>query len=163
MKLKSSLSVVFIFIVFTAFSQNRNHSLNKIITQYFLLLNKHDTVAVSKMYSDTAILQSPNWEGNKKGQQGAREVYSRYFISSPDLKFTITHLVITGHTAIVEYTSEGTMVHPEDDDAKYMNGKHYRLMNITRFEIKENKIVAAISYFDQVAFLRQVGFFNQRK
>ncbi|HEX3023856.1 MAG TPA: nuclear transport factor 2 family protein [Chitinophagaceae bacterium] len=160
MKLKFAFTLTFNLLAIIAFNQDKN--LNKIIDQYFLFLNKHDTVAVSKLYADDATLRSPNWEGNKKGQAGAREIFSRYFISSPDLKYTITHTVFTGNTAIVEYTSDGTIIHTEDDDAKYMNGRHYVLNNITRFEIKENKIVESVSYFDQVAFLRQVGFFEQR-
>ena len=163
MKFKIVFVINFVLLLTVGFSQNKNQSLQKIIEQHFSLLNQHDTLALSELYADTAKLQSPNWEGNKIGQAGVREVYSRYFISSPDLKYTIMHIVFTVNTAIVEYTSEGTMVHTEDDASKYMHGKRYKLKNSTRFEIKEGKIVESVSYFDQVAFLRQVGFFEQKR
>jgi len=43
----------------------------------------------------------------------------------------------------------------------YMRGKKYSLQNCTRMSIMNGKITWQVSYFDQVAFLKQVGFFEQ--
>ncbi len=141
---------------------DKKNSLQDIITAHFEAMNRHDTIAISKFYSDSATLESPNWEGTKKGPAEAREVYSRYFISSPDLKYTISHILSTENEIVVEYESHGTMMHLEDGGPAYMLGKTYTLKNSTRFEIKDGKIMKSVSYFDQVAFLRQVGFFEQK-
>jgi len=38
---------------------------------------------------------------------------------------------------------------------------YYSVKSCTVLEIRNGKIIADISYFDQVAFLRQVGFFDK--
>jgi steroid delta-isomerase-like uncharacterized protein len=124
-------------------------------------LNRHDTDAIAKMYSDDAQLESPNWQGVKTGSAGAIEVYGRYFISTPDLQQKITHLITTDSNIVIEYVSSGTLLHPEKSTPEYMRGKKYTLQNCTRLDVINGKIVRQMNYFDQVAFLRQVGFFDQ--
>src|SRR6266700_3931130 len=58
-------------------------------------LNRHDTDAIAKMYSDDAQLESPNWQGVKTGSAGAMDVYGRYFEPTPDLEQKMTHLITT--------------------------------------------------------------------
>jgi hypothetical protein len=41
-----------------------------------------------------------------------------------------------------------------------MRGKKYTLQGCAVFVLKDNKIVKETDYFDQVAFLRQAGFFD---
>jgi len=89
-------------------------------------------------------------------------VYGRHFTSSPDLKYIITHIFIDGNTAVVEYTSNGTITKLEPAVPEYMRGRRYALKNITRFTIKNRKIAQSITYFDQLSFLRQAGFFEQK-
>jgi ketosteroid isomerase-like protein len=43
-----------------------------------------------------------------------------------------------------------------------MKGKKYTINYCAIFTIKNGKIVKETDYFDQVAFLRQVGFFDQK-
>ena len=124
------------------------------------LLNKHDTVAISNMYSDSARIESPNWEGVVAGPAGIKTVYARYFSGTPDLHHTITHLLANDSSLVIEYQSSGTFLHPEQGTPAYMQGKRYSLQNCTRMIIHEGKIIGQKNYFDQVAFLRQVGFFD---
>jgi steroid delta-isomerase-like uncharacterized protein len=125
-------------------------------------LNSHDTVSLEKLYDKDCELLSPNWEGVKTGSAAAREVYSRYFSSTPDLQHTLTHLVVTDSVIFVEYISSGTFSNPEKNTPAYMRGKKYSLQNCTRLDVRNGKITRQVNYFDQVAFLRQVGFFNQK-
>jgi len=124
-------------------------------------MNKHDSVAIASYFADSARLESPNWEGQEKGKQGVTTVYSRYFKGTPDLQFSISNIVSSNNTVVVEYTFGGKFSNPEAGTPEYMRNKTYMLKASTRYNFKNNKIIFATTYFDQVAFLRQVGFFDQ--
>ena len=62
---------------------------------------------------------------------------------------------------MVEYPSAGTMQKPEAGEPSCMNGKAYTLRNGAVFGVENGKITAESTYFDQLAFLRQVGYFDQ--
>ena len=132
------------------------------VNALFGAINKHDSLAVAVFFTDSATLESPNWEGVQKGKQAVVTIYSRYFKGTPDLQFKITNIIATDTAVVVEYTFEGQFSNPEGSSPAYMKDKKYSLKGSTRYNIANNKITAAISYFDQVAFLRQMGFFDQK-
>ncbi len=132
-----------------------------LVTARFEQMNRHDTNAVAALFADTAKISSPNWEGVKTGPAGAREVYRRYFTSSPDIRYTITRITVSDSAAVVEYTCTATLSQPENGTPDYMRGKKYTLLQCTRMNIHDGKITSEATYFDQVSFLRQVGFFEQ--
>jgi len=134
---------------------------SKTIDDHFKALMAHDVKAIAAGYSDSAKVYSPNWEGAKTGQAGVTEVYSRYFSSTPDLTYKVTNVINAGDNVIVEYTSGGTLSNPEGATPAYMKDKKYMINYCAIFTIKNNKIIKETDYFDQVAFLRQVGFFDQ--
>jgi len=133
-----------------------------VVKALFAAINNHDSIAVSTFFADSAILESPNWEGVQKGKPAAITIYNRYFKGTPDLAYTITHLIATDTAVVVEYTFAGKFSNPEGSSPAYMKDKHYSLKGCTLFNVAHHKITAAVSYFDQVAFLRQVGFFGQQ-
>ena len=124
-------------------------------------LNRHDTAALVLLYADSARIISPNWEGVRTGREAVKDVYGRYFAGTPDLEHLLTHLITTDTALVIEYISRGTFLHPEPGTPDYMKGKKYELQNCTRLTIRKGKILMQVNYFDQVAFLRQVGFFDQ--
>ncbi len=128
----------------------------------FAAINKHDSIAVAAFFGDSATLESPNWEGVQKGRPAVVTIYHRYFTGTPDLAYYITNIVATDTAVVVEYTFAGKFSNPEAGSPPYMKDKQYSLKGSTRFNMAHHKITAAVSYFDQVAFLRQVGFFEQR-
>jgi len=132
-----------------------------VINAHFEAMVKHDLKAIASGYADTAKVYSPNWEGPKIGSAGLTEVYKRYFSSTPDLSYKINHIITAGNEVIVEYTQSGTLSNPESGTPDYMKGKKYTLNCCAVFTLKNNQIVSETNYFDQVAFLRQVGFFDQ--
>ncbi len=138
-----------------------HHSLQKLVQQYFALCNLHDSVAAAAMFANHAELYSPNWSGAEIGQKGATAVLHRYFVSTPNLQFHITHTIYSNNEAVVEYTATGTLLHGEAGTPAYMIGKQYILKEITRFTFADNLIISSVTYFDQVSFLKQVGFFDQ--
>ena len=145
-----------------ACSDSRIPNQKKIGQDWISALNRHDTAALEKFYDDSVSIESPNWEGKKKGIAEVKSIYGRYFTSTPDLKQEITQVTATDSALVLEYTSHGTLEKLEKNIPDYMQGKSYTLQNCTRMIIKNGKIVDQKTYFDQVAFLRQVGFFDQR-
>ena len=154
----------FLFVVcLLSFSSCKQTTLTntELVTLRFDALNKHDLAALENLYSDSALIESPNLSAPEKGKNGIHSVYSRYFKSSPDLVYTITKILPGDSSVSVEFTSTGTMKYLEDGGPAYMLDKKYSLHNCTILEIRNHKIVRDASYFDQVSFLRQVGFFEQ--
>jgi steroid delta-isomerase-like uncharacterized protein len=125
-------------------------------------LNNHDTNSIASLYNDSATIESPNWEGIKTGPAEIRTIYHRYFSSTPDLSQKITHLLSTDTCLVIEYDSWGVLQNPEKPTPDYMRGKKYLLHNCTVMSLRNGKIVRQKTYFDQVSFLRQMGFFDER-
>ena len=132
-----------------------------LIDEHFKLLNSHNVKALANEYADDAQVFSPNWEGSKVGPAGIIEAYTRYFKTTPDLIYKVSNVIKSSDDVIVEYSWSGTMAKPEAGEPAYMEGKKYTLQSCVIFVIKNNRIVKETNYFDQVAFLRQVGFFDQ--
>lgn len=151
-----SFAVLCLFATQSVFAQS-----TAIITEHFKALNSHDIKAIAAGYTTDAQVFSPNWEGAKAGPDSIADVYRRYFKTTPDLAYTITNMIAAGNNVIVEFTWTGTLSDPEHGEPDYMRGKKYTQPVCVIFMIKNNKIVKETDYFDQVAFLRQVGFFDQ--
>ena len=134
---------------------------SSLIEEHFKALNAHDVKLLSSEYIDDAQIFSPNWDGAKVGPAGITETYGRYYKTTPDLSYKINNIINAGDNVIVEYSWTGTMTKPEPGEPTYMEGKKYTLQGCVIFVIKNNKIVKETNYFDQVSFLRQVGFFDQ--
>ncbi len=134
----------------------------KLIYQLFDALNAHDTAALKTFCDDSIHIQSPNWEGLQTGLHAIAVVYQRYFSGTPDLKYAITNIISTNDDAVVEYTFTGTFTNPEPGTPEYMRDKKYSLKACSRMDIVTGKITNSVTYFDQVSFLRQVGFFDQK-
>ena len=132
-----------------------------LVRAHFDLLNRHDLNGLAAQYAPDAVLRSMSWEGDHHGPAEARTAYGRYFTASPDLRYVITNLVVAPGGITVEYTSTGTMQKPEAGEPSYMDGKAYTLRNCAVFGVKNGKITFESTYFDQLAFLRQVGYFDQ--
>jgi steroid delta-isomerase-like uncharacterized protein len=145
-----------------SYGQKENSGNLKLAQAWIKNLSVADTVALANMYADTARIESPNWTSSKTGGAAIREIYCRYFTTSPDLTHSVSSIFTNDNTIVIEYISSGTMVNLEKDSPEYMRGKKYTLKNCTRMNVTDGRITGQASYFDQVAFLRQVGFFDQK-
>jgi len=133
----------------------------RVIDEHFKALISHDVKSIAAGYAGDAQVFSPNWEGAKTGNAGITEVYTRYFSSTQDLTYKVLNTINAGDNVVVEYTSGGTLSNPESGTPDYMKGKKYSLVYCAVFTLKNGKIIRESDYFDQLAFLTQVGFFNQ--
>jgi len=147
-------------ILFSCATFAQKNALN-IVKEKFDLMNKHDITKLAALYADSAIIESPNFDHVEKGVAGITDAYSRYFKSTPNLSYTITRIIPADSVVIVEFTSQGTMDSVSKEVPAFMYGKNYMLKNCSLLNIKDGKIIKDVSYFDQVSFLRQMGYFAQ--
>lgn len=154
------LIVLSLSITYSSSSQVLNTK--NLAVEWINFLNKHDTVSLITLYSDSVKIESPNWEGVKTGRASVNDTYSRYFTSTPDMQHEINNIIATDGAVIIEYTFRGTLKNPEHNTPEYMRGKKYTLAACAILRIQNGKIVSQKTYFDQVSFLRQVGFFDQK-
>ncbi len=160
--MKYFFSICIVMLSITLFAQSHNSKKNAgLIAALFDAINKHDSIGIASFFTDSARIESPNWEGVQTGRPAIVTVYSRYFKGTPDYQSTITNITATDDAVVVEYTFGGQFSNPEAGTPDYMRNKKYILKGCTVFKIAGNKITSSVSYFDQVAFLRQVGFFDQ--
>ena len=151
----------FIFILIVCSLQAQVLTVPEVIKTEFSLMNNHDVEKMSALYMDSASIISTGIDEIEKGPTGIKNIYSRYFKSSPDLYYEITGIIYNDTAAAVQYTSKGTMTTLEESVPAYMRGKKYELKNCTIFTIIHGKIAKEITYFDQVSFLKQAGFFEK--
>ena len=160
--MKYRFIVVGIALCFSSMPVHSQVNLKKTAMAWLETLNKHDTVSLGSFYAADVEVESSNWDGIKKGRSEAVTVYTRYFMGTPSLAHVLKHIYISGDHVILEYVSSGIFEHPEPGTPDYMKGKKYELKNCTILSFKNGKIIRQVNYFDQVAFLRQVGFFENR-
>ncbi len=157
---KSQVYKKYIICFFLILGMQKSYCQN-IIETHFKALMQHDVKAIADGYANDAQIFSPNWDGAKTGKEGAAEAYKRYFASTPDLTYKVNNTINAGSNVIVEYVVSGALSNPEAGTPDYMKGKKYTLNYCAIFTIKNGKIAKETDYFDQVAFLKQVGFFDQ--
>ena len=154
------LSFCSILICLMCFTQISRAQSADLVGEHFKLLNSHSIQGLAAEYADDAQIFSPNWEGAKIGPSGISEVYTRYYKTTPDLTYTVNNVIKAGEKVIVQYSWGGTMAKPEAGQPAYMEGKKYLLQCCVIFVIVNDKIIKETNYFDQVAYLKQVGFFD---
>lgn len=136
--------------------------IRKVLLSHFDKANQHDAAGLKSDYQRDATGTSPNWGKEMHSADSITYQYGRLFYSTPDLKLEVLHTLVGKDHAVVEYRFSGTLENIEEGTPEYMRGKKYSFPATTVFEFKEGKIIREASYFDQVAFLRQVGFFEPR-
>lgn len=134
----------------------------QLIEDHFNALNRHNIKMLIKDYAPDVDVTSSAWVGIHKGTREMMFDYGRYFHETPDLKYDIENVYFSGDSVItVEYTTSGTVTNTAKDTPVGMIGKKYILNNCSIFTIHNNRIVKETTYFDQFAFLKQMGLFDQ--
>jgi steroid delta-isomerase-like uncharacterized protein len=139
-----------------------NSELQTIAQKRFDAMQAHDLEAMGALYADSAKVESTGFDKPAIGPEAVKENYRRYFTSSPDLTYALERITVGVDAVVLEYSSSGTMTQSELEVPipDYFRGKPYTLRHATRLTLKDGKIVGEMTWFDQVAFLRQMGFFD---
>ena len=153
--------VLFAITGFLLSCQQTNSSLTTLVKAHFEAANRHDVAALRLSYDDSVKGESPNWGKIVTGPDSIAHQYERMFVSTPDLKYELKSIALGPNHATAEYILSGTLTNLEKEVPEFMRGKAYSFPVCTIFEFKDEKIIREGSYFDQVAFLRQVGYFEQ--
>lgn len=163
MMFKLKLIPICLIITIWVSACNSNGS-KQIIQNHFNALNRHDIKSLVKDYAPNVQVTSTGWIGIHNGTKELIVDDTRYFHSSPDLKYDIEHAYFSGDSVVtVVYTSSGTLTNADKNTPPNMIGKKYILDQCTIFTIHDNRIVREQTYFDQFSFLRQMGLFDQLK
>ena len=132
-------AIAFLLVNKFSYAQKENESNKKLVQVWFKNLASHDTVALAAMYTDSALIESPNWEGTKKGASAIREMYSRYFTSSPDLAHSMIHVFTNDKTVVIEYSFSGTMTNLEGTSPEYV--RRLRAASLFSDQLEQEKLI----------------------
>lgn len=142
---------------------NSHTDMKQLIRHHFNTLNRHDVNELLRDYDIKVESTSPSWEGIHNGVAAQKASYTNSFKSMPNLRYDVGNIYYSGDSvATIEYTTSGTLSHPEGDTPAYMLDRKFILNNCLILKIKDGKIVKEDLYFDQISFLRQMGFFDQQ-
>ncbi|WP_162426518.1 nuclear transport factor 2 family protein [Pontibacter pudoricolor] len=129
----------------------------KVMQAMFDAFNRHDLDAMQALYADSAVFMSPEMPEPVIGAHHVKAIYGPLFEMAPNVKDEVLHYIHNGDEIAVEFVSTGTVENISPDDPTGMKGKTFELKIFARLKIKDGKIIEDISYFDQLAFLQQVG------
>jgi hypothetical protein len=121
------------------------NALTNIGPAWIASLNRQDFGQILNFYADNVELESPNWDGIKKGKAGVREVYGRYFSSTPNIRFVLSHSSVADSSIVLEYVTSGLLSNPEKGTPGYMLGKQYTLKNISLFDMQVGRSSARLA------------------
>jgi steroid delta-isomerase-like uncharacterized protein len=140
-----------------------NGDLKEMVQNHFNALNRHDVKALVAGYDKKVEITSSAAEGISRGSESVQKAYEGYFQSSPDLKYDVAAVHYSNNGVVtVEYTASGTMKSITSGMPAYMLGKRYIINYCAIFTVQNGKIIKESTYFDQVSFLKQMGFFDQK-
>lgn len=134
----------------------------KTVNRFFTAVNAHDTIAIARLFSADSKGESPNWGSVQTGGNDIAHEFARNFAGDSILKLNITNIIDAKNSIIAEYDFSGRISSTAPEVPAYMHGKSYDFKACSIFDISGDKITRIRSYFDQVAFLKQMGFFEQR-
>ncbi|MEJ8801869.1 nuclear transport factor 2 family protein [Pontibacter sp. H249] len=130
----------------------------QVMQQMFEAFNKHDLEAMAALYADDAVFTSPEMIEPKKGKAAVAEIYGPLFEMAPDVQDEVKHYIYNGKDEIaVEFLSKGTVENIGPNDPPHMKGKEFELKIFCRLKVKDGKIIEDVTYYDQLAFLQQLG------
>lgn len=129
----------------------------KVMHKMFDAFNRHDLAAMQALYADSAVFMSPEMEKPVVGAHHVKTIYGPLFEMAPNVKDEVKHYISNNGEVAVEFISTGTVENIGPADPEQMKGKTFELKIFARLKVKDGKIVEDVSYFDQMAFLKQVG------
>jgi steroid delta-isomerase-like uncharacterized protein len=118
-------------------------------------IERHNVAAVTSLYADDAIVESPTAGGAVKGRQAIEDVTRAWFEGFPDVTFTRTTLVIDGETVVWIGDIHGT------DTGGFMGlpptNKPFRLPIVFVCTLQDGLIVREQRIYDFTGMLLQIG------
>lgn len=124
--------------------------------------NKRDFKGFAKPFAETATYYSPNLSEPLKGPEEIRQHFAEHPPIFPDTHVKIERSFGQDDLVCAELiwtaTHKGPLPGPDGQPIPATN-KSVRLPMVAVYQFKEGQILAAHEYWDQVAFMTQLGLF----
>ncbi len=121
--------------------------------------NRHDIEVLTADHAEDGEVESPIG-GNVKGRGAIQNIYSGWFSSFPDVKYTIEHLLIDGNRAVQFVRMRG--IQKGDFCGLAPTGKQFEIRCAFLFFFNEGKIAREIRIYDFTGLLLQLGVFKAK-
>ena len=128
-----------------------------VVERMFDCFNRHDAEGMAALYADDAVIDSPDLDQPRRGPAAVQDIYAAHFRSTPDIRDEVRELVACGERVFVEFVSSGTITNLEEGAPEIMRGKRFELRIAAALTITDGKITRDVTYYDQLAFMQQVG------
>jgi predicted ester cyclase len=129
----------------------------EIARRWFKAIEDHDLDGAIQMLDPDVDFSSP--PAQFKGLEPARSFLRGYVDGFPDARFNLSNVVASGDRAIAEGTYSGTNTGPLQTPGGEVppTGKSIALPFAQAILIRDGRIAEQHVYFDQLAFLGQLG------
>jgi len=118
-------------------------------------LARRDAVAVTALYADDAVVESPTAGGTVRGRKAIEEITRAWFTGFPDVTFTSGALTIDGDRAVWIGEVRGT------DTGGFLGlaptGKPFRLPMVMSCTVRDGAIAHEQRIYDFTGMLMQIG------
>ncbi|WTW91965.1 ester cyclase [Streptomycetaceae bacterium NBC_01309] len=122
------------------------------------ITTSRDAKSIAECFAEDAVATTP--EGEFRGRDAIAEYMAEFTVALPDSGFEIEHTLEAGDTAVDEGWFHGTNTGPlklADGETLPATGKAVRVHGCDIATVKDGRIVDYRLYFDQLAFLEQLG------
>src|SRR5829696_2439049 len=125
--------------------------------RYTDAINAHDAEALAALYAEGSGLVEP--AGAFMGREAVSDYWSRFFEAFPDVKGRDMFKAENGDTAINEWIFTGTNTGPMETPEGIIpaTGKSITIKGCDVLTVRGGLIVEHRAYYDQVAFMNQLG------
>ncbi len=142
-----------------------NDSMMKAYREYKAAWNRHDVAAATSYYRQNGTLNNPAAGGQVSGPALAGWMQA-LFTAIPDFKIDIVSADPVGNQKVADqWVIKGTWTQPFPAGplaGMKPTGKSFMVPGAGYYEWKDGKMVSATHYFDQLAFLTQIGVIGQK-
>lgn len=120
--------------------------------------NAHDEQAIRALYAENAVFEAPG-DVHVEGADACAEYVMGWQRAFPDATLTVHNEVVSGDTAVHEFTFEGTHADTLSGPGGDIPATNRRLAGrgTEIIRVADGKIVSFHLYFDQVQVLTQLG------
>jgi steroid delta-isomerase-like uncharacterized protein len=132
--------------------------LQDLVGQFYGAFNRGDMDAAEACFAPDVITVDPA-SGERRGAEAWRAYGETFKHAMPDAKLNLRSAVEAGDRIAVEGTFTGTFTGPlrTPEGEAPPNGKAFSLDYMEVFTIRGDRIASQHVYYDQVAFLGQLG------
>lgn len=128
--------------------------------------NAHDATALTKFYSDDAILFDVKGDEMVRGKAAIEKYYAEYFRAFPDVKMEYAQIIASGDQVCFEIVMRATFTGPlagPEGDIKPTGLKSVTKAAFLAKLTPEGLIKEDRTYYDELNWMKQLGIIKQNE